>query len=437
MYDYNKHADDNNNSNNKKDNPSGIDKKFLDALSEFIQSIESEMDIMVPGSAFLQFLSYYNILDYIISQKLAKNIIIKLLCPFDEDSERITKQLVPFVGYRSIKLSLPETSVNSLLFIRDKRDIFSFSIDIQKEQQYDESERDNRKDNDTIFSVDNWFYSKTSSIVRNAAYCFDIIWEEKENYDKIIKEKRHSELLVDVISHDIGNHHQVIRNSLDIISSLVKRNNKTDNIKGLPQNTERILSFLTTAKNALTKSQSLVDNIRRLERLYTQKDLKLILKNLPDVINNAYTIVEQTLNDNNPQGKRIRFSLNVVDGHNNPTSINVIAEDLLEEIFINLFSNSVKYTDSLEVKIDVLIREYFIGEVKYWMITVSDYGKGIPDLMKKELFERFYSKAKGSGLGLSIVRTLVEKYKGKIWVGDRVYEDYTKGTTFGMIFPAA
>lgn len=206
---------------------------------------------------------------------------------------------------------------------------------------------------------------------------------------------------------------------------------------GLSQNTERIFTFLTTVKNALSKSQSLVDNIRRLERLYTQKDLKLILKNFPDAINNAYTIVEQTLNDNNPQGKRNRFSLNVVDGQNNPTEINVIAEDLVEEIFINLFSNSIKYTDSSEVKIDVLIREYFIGEVKYWMITVSDHGKGIPDSMKKELFERFYSKAKGSGLGLSIARTLVERYNGKIWVGDRVYGDYTQGTAFGMIFPAA
>ena len=85
----------------------------------------------------------------------------------------------------------------------------------------------------------------------------------------------------------------------------------------------------------------------------------------------------------------------------------------------------------------MLIKDYFIGETKYWMITISDYGKGISDSMKKDLFERFYSKAKGSGLGLSIVRTLVERYKGKIWVGDRVYQDYTKGTTFGMIFPVA
>ena len=120
-----------------------------------------------------------------------------------------------------------------------------------------------------------------------------------------------------------------------------------------------------------------------------------------------------------------------------PADINIIAEDLLEEIFINLFSNSVRYTDSPEVKIDVLIMDYFIGEAKYWIINLSDYGKGIPDSMKNDLFDRFFSKAKGSGLGLSIVRTLVERYKGKIWVGDRVYQDYTKGTKFGVIFPGA
>jgi hypothetical protein len=127
MYGYNEH-------NNSNSNLPKIDKKFLDALSEFMQSVESEMDIMLPGSASLRFLSHYKTIDHIISQKLSKNIIIKLICPLDEDSRNLTKQLVPFVGYKSIKLSLPTTSANSLFFIRDKKDIFSFSIDIQKQQ---------------------------------------------------------------------------------------------------------------------------------------------------------------------------------------------------------------------------------------------------------------------------------------------------------------
>jgi two-component sensor histidine kinase len=426
MYEHNRHRDSNNNN-------SKIDKKFLDALYEFIHSVEFELDMMLPRFASLRFLAYYKIIDYIISQKLSKNVIIRMLCPLDEDNGKLTKRLIPFIGYKSIKPTLPKTSTNSLLFIRDKQDIFSFSIDIQKQQQY----YNNKGNSDTIFFVNDWSYCENVSIVRNTSYCFDTIWEENENYDKIMKEKKHSELLFDVISHDIGNYHQILLISLEIVTSLFRKSNNNSNIHGLPQHNDTIFSCLTTARNALTKSQSLVDNIRRLERLQTQKeDLQLILKNIPDAIDSAYSTVEQTLYKDNPNGKRISISINLVQNQN-PTDINLIAEDLLEEIFINLFSNSVKYTDFSEVKIDVLIKDYFIGEAKYWMITISDHGKGIPDPMKKELFERFYSKAKGSGLGLSIVRTLVERYKGKIWVGDRVYEDYTKGTTFGMIFPAA
>jgi two-component sensor histidine kinase len=426
MHEDNKHTQNNNNNVHT----SKIDKEFLDRLSEFIQSVESEMDIMLPGIESLQFLSSYKIIDYVISQKLAKNIIIRLLCPFDENSTGLMKNLIPFVGYRSIKTSLPNTQSNSLFFIRDKHDIFSFSINM-KAQPY----RQDFQGGDNTIYLDSCSYSNDVSIVRNTVYCFDLLWEEKESHDKTIKEKMHSELLFDLISHDIGNHHQIIQNNLDIVMSILKRN--SNNKIATPKDHDRVFSALSAAKKALDKSQSLLDNIRKLERLYTQKDHELMLKNLPDAINNAYTTLQQTLYDNNPQGKRIRFSLNIMDKHYSPTDINVIAEDLLEEIFINLFSNSVRYTDSSEVKIDVLIRNYFIGEVKYWMINVSDYGKGIPDSIKKELFKRFYSKSKGSGLGLSIVRTLVERYKGKIWIGDRVYEDYTKGTSFGMIFPAA
>jgi two-component sensor histidine kinase len=425
------------NAKESNNNPQTIDKKFLDALFEFIHSVESEIDIMLPESASLQFLSYCKIIDYLISQKLSKNIIIKMLCPFDENSRKLIKQIIPFIVYQSIKLSSHKktaaatTVPNSLLFIRDKQDIFSFSIDIH---QYDKENKDynenKNKNKNSIFYVNDWLYSKNVSVVKNSVSCFDIVWEEKENYDKMIEEKKHSDLLVDLITHDIGNYHQVIQTSLGLVIFLLEKN-KTNILS--PQDSQKIFSYLTTAKNALTRSQSLVDNIRRLERLYGQKDLKLVLKNLPESINNAYSTVKQTLYDNNPHGKKISISMT----HGHPMDINIMAEDLLDEIFINLFSNTVKYTDSSEVKIDVVIKDYFIGEAKYWMITISDYGKGIPDSIKKELFERFYYKAKGSGLGLSIVRALVERYRGKIWVGDRVYKDYTKGTTFGMIFPAA
>ena len=149
---------------------------------------------------------------------MAKNIIIRLLCAFDEDSTRLTKHLVPFIGYRSIKSSLPKSTSNSLLFIRDRQDIFSFSVNMQGQ-----SHQLNNQDSSFIFSLDNWSYSKDVPIVRNAVYCFDLIWEVKENNDKTNKEKMHSELLFDLLSHDIGNYHQIIQNSLDIATFIVEK----------------------------------------------------------------------------------------------------------------------------------------------------------------------------------------------------------------------
>ena len=116
------------------------------------------MDVILPGSASLRFLSHYKIIDHIIAQKLSKNIIIKMLCPLDEESTRLVKQLAPFVGYKSIKLLLPKTSAGSSFFVGDKHDIFSFSIDVHK-QKNDMENRENTNRN-TTFSVNDWVYSK-------------------------------------------------------------------------------------------------------------------------------------------------------------------------------------------------------------------------------------------------------------------------------------
>ncbi|MGC1131186.1 MAG: hypothetical protein WA941_00080 [Nitrososphaeraceae archaeon] len=67
-------------------NPPMINKGFLDALFEFIRSVESEMDIMLPQSSSLQFLSNNKVTDHLITQRLGKNVIIRLLCTFDENT---------------------------------------------------------------------------------------------------------------------------------------------------------------------------------------------------------------------------------------------------------------------------------------------------------------------------------------------------------------
>jgi two-component system phosphate regulon sensor histidine kinase PhoR len=71
-------------------------------------------------------------------------------------------------------------------------------------------------------------------------------------------------------------------------------------------------------------------------------------------------------------------------------------------------------------------------------LTVSDKGIGIPATDLDHIFQRFYTVDKahsrrmgGSGLGLSIVETIVEKHFGKISVSSVVGQ----GTTFTILFP--
>ena len=69
------------------------------------------------------------------------------------------------------------------------------------------------------------------------------------------------------------------------------------------------------------------------------------------------------------------------------------------------------------------------------MISICDSGNGISDTSKEDLFERFYSKASGTGMGLSIVRALVERYGGRVWASDKNKSSYQYGLCIGMIFP--
>lgn len=103
-----------------------------------------------------------------------------------------------------------------------------------------------------------------------------------------------------------------------------------------------------------------------------------------------------------------------------------------QQIFQNLLENAVKYSESKTV-IEVLLQQTPTGII----FTVKDQGFGIPDDEKTAIFERFYrvdnsrsSNIEGSGIGLSIVKKLVDKYHGTIVVEDNL----PQGASFQIVF---
>ena len=104
-------------------------------------------------------------------------------------------------------------------------------------------------------------------------------------------------------------------------------------------------------------------------------------------------------------------------------------KDKLRQVFINLITNAVKYTE--KGKIEILVEE----EKKSGKIIIKDTGIGIPDEDRTRIFERFYrvDKARsravgGTGLGLAIVKHIVEAHDSKI----EVNSETGKGSEFSF-----
>ncbi|GMG71344.1 sensor histidine kinase [Tetragenococcus halophilus] len=103
----------------------------------------------------------------------------------------------------------------------------------------------------------------------------------------------------------------------------------------------------------------------------------------------------------------------------------------LQQIIKNLLENALKYAPTGEIKVLLQKNEQIC-------LQIADQGIGIADDEKEKIFERLYridqsrsSEVNGSGVGLSIVKALVTKYRGTIQVED----NQPKGTIFTITFP--
>jgi signal transduction histidine kinase/drug/metabolite transporter superfamily protein YnfA len=109
-------------------------------------------------------------------------------------------------------------------------------------------------------------------------------------------------------------------------------------------------------------------------------------------------------------------------------------ETRITQVFQNLLSNAVKYMDKPEGSIRVGCSE----EGESWKFSVSDNGPGIEKQHWERIFKIFQTLAprdefESTGIGLTVVKKIVEIYGGRIWLDSEV----GKGTTFFFTFPKA
>ena len=237
------------------------------------------------------------------------------------------------------------------------------------------------------------------------------ITERKLAEEQIKAAKAQAELYLDLMGHDINNMHQIALGYLELA-------------RGMPPGEDQV-KFLDKPVEVLQRSAQLIQNVRKLQKIkegvfLTQEVdvcevLRDVQRELGAVPNKAIT-----LNMNRCEQSLVR------------------ANELLHDVFANLVSNAIKHTgDKTDIVIDMDVLKDKGN--KYYRVMIEDNGPGIPDNFKGLIFNRALrgtSKAKGMGLGLFLVKSLVDSYNGQVWVEDRVIGDHTKGARFVIMLPA-
>ncbi len=238
------------------------------------------------------------------------------------------------------------------------------------------------------------------------------VTQRREAEEGLKKAKARAELYLDLMGHDISNMNQAMMGYLEMAQDLL-------DLEGHEELIERPLEIIR-------HSSRLISNVKKLEQAQSGRlPLKPVdlCRTLGDVAA-AYARVP---------GRDVKILYCPAPG------CIVQANGLLRDLFDNLVENAIRHSEGplkIEVRVDPVAEQGGKG----YMISVADTGPGIPDDLKNRIFTDLQESPGGParrGLGLFMVRTLVEMYHGRVWVEDRVPGDYHQGARFVVVLPAA
>lgn len=271
----------------------------------------------------------------------------------------------------------------------------------------------------TKYGDERWIDLGTSKIMLGGKPAIMVtaidITDRKKIEEAMEEGKMQVEVYIDLLSHDINNFNQVASGYIEMVLDKMRDNKKLD------ENDETLLfKSLTTLKSI----SILIDNIRRVRKV---RSGELV----PQLIDLGIVISEIIVVYENYPGRDVTIRYKPVTGYM------VEACQLFKDAIANIVDNSIKHSIG-PVQIDIGVDKVKEDGKNYYKISVEDNGPGIPDDRKTEIFKTREDEKtiKKHGLGMHLIRTLVEDFNGRVWVEDRVPGDYTKGTRFVVMIPA-
>lgn len=221
--------------------------------------------------------------------------------------------------------------------------------------------------------------------------------EEKVSFDKENKE------LISNISHDLKTPVTTIKGYAEGI------------MDGVADTPEKMDKYIRTIYNKANEMDLLINELT----LYSKIDTNRIPYNFNILSVNDYfydCAEDLTLE---LESKNVEFGYFNYAGQD----VRVIADaEQIKRVIHNIVNNSIKYMDKTRAKINLRVKD--VGD--FVQIELEDNGKGIAAKDLPNIFDRFYrtdasrnSSMGGSGIGLSIVKKIIEEHGGKIWAASR------------------
>ncbi len=214
----------------------------------------------------------------------------------------------------------------------------------------------------------------------------DMIYKLKDEQDK-------QKSFFDNFTHEI-------RTPLTTILGYAELLWKTDNIEVK----DKSLFHITTEGQRLLK---MIESLLELSRL-KRYDFQVIKEEI-----DLKDLLEEVCDSMFYKAKRYNVNLNL----DLEEIMYLVDKDLMKQVLINILDNSIKYSETKNI--DITLKK--LDNIE---LIIKDYGIGIDKEILKNVFEPYYkgdfsrnSKIEGWGLGLSIVREIVEKHNGKIEIG--------------------
>ena len=221
----------------------------------------------------------------------------------------------------------------------------------------------------------------------------------KESTEEKIQHEKQNRELISNITHDLKTPITSIKGYVEGI------------IDGVADTEEKMQKYIKTIYTKTTEMDRLINELTYYSGIDSNKiPYHFHCINVSDYFNDC---VEDVGLDLESKNIRLNYS-NLLSGQTK-----IIADpEQLKKVINNIIGNSIKYIDKENGEIDIRL----LDEIDSIRVEIEDNGKGIAQKDLANIFERFYrtdasrnSSQGGSGIGLSIVKKIIEDHGGYIW----------------------